>query len=163
MLEFERVLTHFAYVDRPSHAEFAARVTPEEAAADWAQKLSGSGDRIRRGIERVQTAPGILAARQAEKYRTRVVQSVPKWQERVASVGLGEWQRAAIEKGVPRIATGAQAAQPKVAQFMSELLPFQDRLKAQIDRMPSTTLDDNIQRMTTFVRGMAQFRRGGGS
>lgn len=140
-----------------------AKVTPEEAAAKWSQRLSGAGEDIKRGIERVQTAPGILAARQAEKYRARVVASVPKWQQRVASVDLGSWQRAAIEKGVPRVAQGAQQAQPKMAAFMSELLPFQDRLKSSIQSMPSTTLEDNIARMTAWVRGQSQFRRGGGA
>jgi len=47
----------------------------------------------------------------------------------------------------------------KVEAFFGELLPFQDGLKNTVDAMPDVTLEDSIQRMTTWTRGMADFKR----
>jgi len=36
-------------------------------------------------------------------------------------------------------------------------LPFQDRLKTQIEAMPDISLEDSINRMTTWIREMSKF------
>jgi hypothetical protein len=46
-----------------------------------------------------------------------------------------------------------------VTAFAEELLPFIDRQRAKLANMPDVTLDDNINRMTSFIRGMADFKR----
>lgn len=138
-----------------------ARVTPQEAANKWSRRLGAAGEDIRRGIERVSVAPGQQAAAQQPKMRARTLEAIDsgKWARNTAAVTLPDWKRAAIDKGVPRIASGATDAEPKMAAFMSELLPAVDAAVARVDAMPSTTLDDNIARMTTFVRQMADFKR----
>ena len=131
--------------------------TPEQAAATWAQRLAGSTDRIQQGVQSVTTAPGQAAARQKSAYAQGVASSVDKWASRVAAVPLGDWQQAMLTKGAPRIASGAQAAQPKMAEFMGQLLPH---IATQVASLPARGgLDANINRMTAFVRGMAKFQR----
>ncbi len=131
--------------------------TPEEAAAAWARNLSSAGDRITRGVQAVTTAPGQAAARQKAVYQANVAAATDKWASRVASVSLPEWQQAMLDKGAPRIAQGAQAAQPKMAAFMGQLLPH---IAQQVSALPARGgLDQNINRMTQFVRGMSKFQR----
>ena len=64
-----------------------------------------------------------------------------------------------LNKGLPRIAAGIDGAKQKVIDFASQLLPYIDAQKEKIKSMPSTSLEDNIARMTSFIRGMANFKR----
>jgi len=131
--------------------------TPEEAAQAWAQRLAGSTDRIQRGVQAVTTSPGQAAARQKAVYQQNTAAAVDKWAQRVAAVPLQSWQQAMLDKGAPRIAQGAQAAQPKMAEFMGQLLPH---IASQVAALPPRGgLDQNITRMTSFVRGMSKFQR----
>lgn len=131
--------------------------TPQEAAANWAQRLASSTDRINRGVQAVTTAPGQAAARQKEVWAQNVASSKDKWASRVAAVPLADWQQAMTQKGVQRVASGAQAAQPKMEAFMSQLLPY---IASGQGALPARgTLDQNIGRMTQWVRHMANFQR----
>lgn len=134
-----------------------ARLSPDQVAAQWATRLAQSGDRIAAGVNGVTVAPGTAAARQKTAYTQNVAASADKWARNVAAVPLGEWQTAMREKGVPRIAAGAQAAQPKFTQFMGKLLPYID---SQVAALPARGgLDQNLARMDKFARGMAKFQR----
>lgn len=133
---------------------------PNQVAEKWARNLGQATEDIRRGVEGVQQAPGVKAAQQAQKYINRTQAAVPKWQQRVAAVSLGDWQQSVITKGLPRIAAGAQAAQPKMTSFMNQLLPHVERGRQAIQSMPSTTVEDGIARSAAFIRHMANFRRG---
>ena len=42
---------------------------------------------------------------------------------------------------------------------LSQFLPFLDSVQAKVKAMPSTTLEDNIARMTTQVREVAKFQK----
>ena len=66
-----------------------------------------------------------------------------------------------IDKGIPRVAAGIDAAAPKVKAFAEELLPHIDKVQAEVKKMPDVTLEDNINRMVNFTRGMAKFQRKG--
>jgi len=142
-------------------AVFGAKVTAAEAASKWSRRLGGASEDIRRGIERVQEAPGVAAARQQPKMLAKVTEAITsgRWARNTAAVTVQEWRTAAIDKGLPRIASGAAAAEPKMASFMTELLPFVDSAVAKVKAMPSLSLDDNIARMTAYVRQMATFKR----
>lgn len=131
--------------------------TPQEAAQAWAQRLAGSTDRITRGVQAVTTAPGQAAARQKQVWAQNVAASQDKWASRVAAVPLADWQQAMVQKGVSRVAGGAQAAQPKMEQFMSQLLPY---INSGLSSLPARgNLDQNIGRMTAWARHMAGFQR----
>lgn len=134
-----------------------AMPTPEQAAAAWAQGLAGATERITQGVQSVTTSPGQAAARQKAVYTQQVAANADKWATNVAKVSTGEWQQATIEKGVPRIASGASAAQPKMAQFMGQLLPHISSVKSSLPARGN--LDQNVNRMVTFTKGMAKFQR----
>ena len=136
-----------------------AGMSPDQVAKSWSQRLAGSGDKIRAGVQAVSVAPGALAARQKAAYVAGVNQSQDKWATRVASVPLSQWQSDMLDKGLNRIASGATAAEGKMTSFFGQLLPFIDAGKG---RLPARGgLDANIARSAAWIRYMATFRRTG--
>ncbi len=126
-----------------------------QVAADWASRLAASGDKIQRGVQAVQTSPGQLAARQADVWANNAMAAKSKFARNAARVSLGDWQQAMITKGVPRIATGAQAGQAKMAAFLQSFLPFVEGVRRSLP--PRGTLDQNIQRMVANARAISQY------
>jgi len=116
---------------------------------------------MRRGIDRVSASPTAAAANKKDKMRSNINASIDsgKWERGLRRVTLEEWKGKMINKGLGRVATGIDEAAPKVRAFASDLLPYIDNLKATVDKLPDTTLEDSINRMTTFVRGMSKFQR----
>lgn len=139
-----------------------ARVTPAQGAAKWASRLAGASADITAGVNNVTTAPGVLAARQKQAWLQNVTAAADKWANRVAAVSLEEWRDKMVNVGIPRVASGAQANQPKMEAFLSDFLPHLDRVTATTRSMPKVTLEDGIARMVNQVRGVAQYKRGGG-
>ena len=82
-----------------------------------------------------------------------------KWAAGLKRVTLEEWKRKARDIGVNRIAAGIDGAKDKVTAFAEVLLPHIDRGMDKIKAMPDVTLDDNINRMTSFIRHMSEFKR----
>lgn len=144
-----------ALADLASPFRLYAGGTPEEIAADWANRLGASGQKIQRGVQAVRVSPGQAAAAQKAVWLQNLTASADKWASRVGSMPLAVWQQSMVEKGLPRIAQGAQAAQPKFAQFLGRLLPYQQNLKGRIP--PRGNLQANINRMVAWVNGMSQF------
>ena len=138
-----------------------AKLTPAEAAEKHARRLKGATEDIRRGVDRVTEAPGIAAAAKSDKMRARLMEALDsgKWANRVKSVSLQDWQRLMKEKGVGRIAAGIDEAREKTEDFFGQLFQHQEGLQRKIDNMPDLTLEDSISRMTTFIRGMSEFKR----
>jgi hypothetical protein len=129
---------------------------PQQAAADWAANLAAAGPKIQRGIQSVSVAPGAAAARQKGAYTAGVAASADKWARNVQAVSLGEWQQASITKGVPRVASGAQAAQPKMAAFLQKVAPH---IAAGLSALPARGgLEQNLNRANAFARHMANFQ-----
>ena len=139
----------------------AIKVTPEEYAEKQARNLKASTPDIRRGVERVTEAPTAKAAAAQDKMLARLTEAVTngKWARGLNRVTLEDWKSKMLDKGVPRIAAGIDAAHEKVVAFASELLPFQASLQTSVTRMPDLTLEDNIQRAAEWMRGMAKFKR----
>lgn len=139
-----------------------ARVTPAEFADKWKRRLSASTEDIRRGIERVQTAPGEQAAANEDGMLRGVTEAVTsgRWANRVRSVSLSDWKGAALNKGLPRVASGAAAAENKMARVAAELLPAVDAAAAEANAMPKGTIEDSIARAGTYMRRMHEFKVG---
>ena len=135
-----------------------ARVTPEEYAEKWGRRLKGSTEDIRRGISRVQVAPGAVAVQHQDKLVARFNEAVNsgRWAASTRAVSLTDWQTKAIDKGVNRIGAGVDAAQPSQAQMAQRLLASVDAAASKARALPSTTIDDNINRAATFMREMAK-------
>lgn len=132
-------------------------LSPQDIAAKWKQNLSSAGQAVTAGVNGVTVAPGQAAARRADAYVQGVMNSQQKWATRVAAVPLSAWQQAMIGKGVPRLATGAAAAESDFADFMTKLLPFETNL---VNSLPARgDLETNIARSAAFIRGMSNFTR----
>lgn len=138
-----------------------AKLTPQEFTEKHARRLKASTEDIRRGIERVQTAPTALAAAKADKMKAKLVESIDsgRWANNTRKVSLESWKQSATNVGVGRIAQGIDNAAPKVQAFAEQLLPAIDSAKAAISSMPDLTLEDSINRMVTFTRKMGQFKK----
>lgn len=136
-------------------------LTPAEAREKHARRLKGSTDDIRKGVARVKEAPGKKAAAKADKMRERLLAALDsgKWSDRVGSVTLEAWQSSMSDKGIGRIAAGIDGAADKTEEFFSQLFAHEENLERKINAMSDLTLEDNIARMTEWVRGMAQFKR----
>jgi len=138
-----------------------SKLTPAEYTEKHARRLKASTPDIARGIERVTENPCEKAAAKQDKMLQNLTQSVSsgKWAAGLKRVSLEKWKRKAKDVGVNRVAAGIDAAKDKVTSFAEELLPHIDREREKLANMPDLTLDDSINRMTSFIRGMANFKR----
>ncbi len=137
------------------------RADPTTAAQDWANGLSQATDKIQRGIQRVQVAPGQKAAAKADKYRQGVLDNLDKWRAKTAAVSLGDWQSAA-QAAVGRVAEGAQMKQGKFEQAMTKFFPHLASVVNRADSMPDSTLEQRIQKSAFVQRELAKYKGGGG-
>ncbi len=138
-----------------------AKLTAAEFQEKHARRLKASTEDMRKGIDRVTESPTAKAAAKQDKMLANLTASVQsgKWAAGLKRVSLEEWKRKTRDVGVNRVAAGIDAAKDKVVAFAEDLLPHIDRGQEKIAGMPDITLDDSINRMTTFVRHMAGFKR----
>ena len=138
-----------------------ARLTAVEFQDKHSRRLKAAVEDVRKGIDRVTESPTEKAAAKQDKMLTNLTAAVSsgKWAAGLKRVSLDEWKKKARDVGVNRIAAGIDAAKDKVIDFANQVLPYIDRAQSEIANMPDVTLDDNINRMNTFVRRMAQFKR----
>lgn len=139
------------------------QLDPRTIADKWVSHLGGSVDTIRQGVQAVTTSPTQQAAAAGPLWQQRLAapETLAKFQRSLGRVSLADWQGAMINKGIPRIATGAAQARDKFTQFLTQFLPFVENVASQVRTMPKATLEDRIQRAVAQIRGTAQFRRGG--
>jgi hypothetical protein len=138
-----------------------ARFSPDEVAVKHANRLKAAMDDMRKGVERVTTAPTAQAAAAQDKMKTKLNEAIDsgRWSKNLRAVSLEDWRSKMTSKGIPRVAAGIDAARDKQVDFYGKLLPAIDAAKSKIASMPSVTLDDNINRMTTYIREMAKFKK----
>jgi len=138
-----------------------AKLTPTEFQEKHARRLKAAVEDVRRGIDRVTENPCEKAAAKQDKMLTNLTAAVSsgKWAKGLKRVSLEAWKAKARDIGVNRIAAGIDGAKDKVVSFAEVLLPHIDRGKAKIAGMPDVTLDDNINRMTSFIRHMSELKR----
>lgn len=135
--------------------------SPADVAAKWAKNLSQSTPAITAGIQRVTDSPMEAAARQQDAYVNGVQDAANsgKWARGLRRVSTQQWQDAAIKKGVPRIASGAQAAIPKMQDFQTQFLPYLAAGQARVNAMPKATAQDRIARAVAMIEYTSQFKR----
>jgi hypothetical protein len=138
-----------------------AKLTGAQYAEKWGQRLKSASDAIVQGVDAVTVSPGLAAIAKQDKLIANWKRSVEsgKWAAGLRKMTLGEWQASMRDRGIPRIAAGVDGALSDMAVFGEELMAFQSALSAKIMKMPDTTLEDNIARMTEQVRGMSKFTR----
>jgi len=137
------------------------KLTPAEAREKHARRLKGATEDIRRGVQRVTEAPGKAAAKKVDKMRQNILASLDDgtWEARVSGVSLEDWQTQMVDKGIPRIAAGIDGAAAKMEGFFEELFVHQASLQNKIGSMSDLTLEDSINRMVEWSRGMSKFKR----
>ncbi len=135
--------------------------TPQEVAQKYGRKASAATEDFISGVDKVTVAPTKLAGEKLEKMKQGFLRALSsgKIKRGLDRVTLEDWKHLTKEKGGARYASGVMAAVPKMEAFMTEFLPHLDRGKAKIAHMPDTTLEENIARMTEFVRHSASFQR----
>lgn len=132
---------------------------PATIAAKWATNLSNSVNSIRAGVQAVTTSPTQLAAAAVTTWQARLADpaTATKYTRGLQRVTLNDWQQAMLNKGIPRISSGAQAATPKFQKFLTAFLPFEMNVAQQVRSMPKATLQDRINRAVAQIQGNAQF------
>lgn len=137
------------------------KVTAEEYAEKHARRLKASVEDIRRGVERVTEAPTAKAAAKQDKMLANLTRAVQdgKWAAGLRRVTVEEWKTKTINKGLPRIAAGVDEAHDKVVSFATDLLAHEDGVLRKIETMPDLTLEDSINRASTWIREMSKFKR----
>lgn len=138
-----------------------AKLTPQEFREKHARRLKAATEDMRKGVEAVTEAPTAKAAKKMDKLRTNLLKAIDsgKMERALKAVTLEEWKRKMVEVGIGRVSSGIDGAAAKVENFAAQLLPHIDKLKSEVDRMPDVTLDDSINRMVSFTRGMAKFEK----
>ena len=141
------------------------KVTAAQGAEKWARRTKAATEDVRQGVARVTEAPAQKAIAKLEKMLRNFEEAVRsgKVERGLARTTLADWQRSMTEIGIGRIASGVDnKGADKMASFAREFYPFLERIQAEIEGMPDTTLDDNINRMVTNVRRISEFKRSGG-
>lgn len=138
-----------------------ARLTAQEFQEKHARRLSGAVEDVKKGIARVTTNPCEQAAAKADKMLAGITAAVNegRWAAGLRRISLEQWKDKATNVGAGRIATGINAAKDKVIAFAEQLLPHIDAGIAKIKGMSDLSLEDSINRMVTFTRHMAGFKR----
>ena len=134
---------------------------PKSTAEKWARNLSGATEYIRQGVQRVTVAPSEKAIAAKEKFRRKLMEAIDKgeWEAGLRRYTLEQWKKDMLTKGIDRIPGGAEASKDKVAEFFSQLFPHIESGLRELERMPSVTLEDSINRATFWIRHMAKFTK----
>ena len=132
-------------------------MTPAENTESWKSKTKNATEKYKRGIQATAVHPGEEAAKNIDKMRQNFNNAIDsgKTEKALRGYSKADWQKMAVEKGAGRIAAGVEGASDKMQTFFSWLEGAMNPIMAQVHQMPSLTLDNNIERMTTMVRGMA--------
>lgn len=139
-----------------------AKAMPSAASAaqKWANNLGAATTAYTAGVQAVTAAPGQAAAAAVDRYISGTQAGAQKFAQRSAAVSLSAWQQAAINKGAPRLASGATAAQSKMQTAFTSLFPAIQQAVASLP--PRGSLDQNIARSGAFQRAMAAYKAQGG-
>ena len=124
-------------------------------AQRWATNLSGATAKIAEGVDAVTVSPGVLAAKQADVWQANTVAAKDKFKRNVGRMQLGDWQSAMKNKGINRIAQGAQDGVPKMTMFLTSFLPH---LEAGVRALPPRGgLAQNIDRAVKMINHNDKF------
>jgi hypothetical protein len=135
------------------------KVSPQEGAAKWNNRMKVAISDMERGASRVSTAPGQLAAAKQQKWLQNIQAAAGRWRDAVASVPLEEWRTAYVQKGLPRVSGGVDLGQAKLQRVNESLYAHIAAGEEMVRKMPDLTLQDSVQRAARFIEHMAKFRR----
>lgn len=133
---------------------------PLRVAQKWARNYGAAGESVRAGVEAVTESPTAKAAAAQDRYLSGVQRAVQDgtYARNLRAVTLEEWKQSMIQKGLPRMAQGAQMGTQRMQQFMSRWLPHMDSLKGRIAGMAKGTLADSLERVRVAMEHAASFK-----
>lgn len=124
-------------------------MTGQQFAEKWGRRMNAAGQDMRNGVEGVTEAPGQRAAKKADKMREGILRALADgtWQRAVAAVSLEDWKRMMIDKGIPRVSAGVNAATGKMAVMGEKLMANLATIAQTVDKMPDNTFEERIAKM----------------
>lgn len=130
--------------------------SPDQAAQDWVSGISAKTEKMKAGAQAVKVAPGQAAANNKAGYLAGVQANVDTWARNVAAVSREQWISDFVNKGVPRIATGASQAQAKMSAVFQQLFPH---IEQSVSRLPPRgTYEQNKARANAMMDAMHGFK-----
>jgi len=141
----------------------AARTLPNanETAARWAERMRQSTQKITDRVNAVTEAPGIAAARKKDLWVANVAAAKEKWATKVAAITLDEWKTRMIQKGIPRIATGAMDATGKFELYLNKLFPILRSIMEQLPAREKGNIANNLRRVEIIATKLNEAKRQG--
>lgn len=136
------------------------RKSASEASSLWQSQFAGSSAKYQAGVNAVKTAPGQSAAAAADKWQTNVSSASAKsrFATNSSAVSLSSWQQAATTRGVQNLSAGAAKGVSKYQNFATKFFPVLSSNMATVAAMPSTTLQDNINRAVAMMQLNAKYK-----
>jgi hypothetical protein len=136
------------------------KITADEFARVWSEQLKAASSRIVERAEKVTEAPGKKAAAAKDVWVAKMTDpgTADRWARRVASVSLEEWKAAMRELVPSRLPTGVEKATPKMVEFGSKLLPYQDANIGKVHSIKKITKEDARRRMNMWFDIMSAFK-----
>ena len=127
-------------------------VDVQTAVERWAQAAGQGQQRYTEGIQNTTKDPTALAVAQSGKLVANFTQAVSsgRWARNLAKAGKAGWQAAAIAKA-SNYGTGIAAGRSKFEAAMTTWLPIINQAAAQVQSMPSNTIEDSAARSRAFM------------
>ena len=137
------------------------KVNANEFADKWGRRLKGAIEDVKAGVAKVTESPTAKAADKQEKMKQKIIEAIENgsWAKGLKAVSLEDWKNKMINVGANRISSGVDGAGAKVTAFAEKLLSHESGLQAQVKKMPDLTIEDSINRATTWIRGMSKFKK----
>lgn len=134
--------------------------TPQQVAQKWQQRTSAASQAMTDGVNAVTESPMAKAAANPQKYVDGVMRAVNdgSWVAGLNKKTLAEWKQDMIQKGIPRVSQGTQAAVPKMQNFVAKFFPILQQNMAAVNAMPNNTLEDRLAKMVQMARLNSQFK-----
>lgn len=138
-----------------------ARNPQAAAGADsWASGLSGAGNKLTQGVNRVTEAPTAAAARNIDGYLQGVQNAVSSglMLRRLQAATLQDWKTAMINKAVPRLATAATQGKSKYAAFAQSFYPAMAAASAAADSIPKNDMAGKMARVQVVIQAAMDWK-----
>lgn len=134
--------------------------TPEQVAQYWSSGLQGATQKISDGIDRVNEAPGVKAAAQADVWLANVQAAKAKFIANSRRVTLDDW-KTATKAAVGNVGAGAARNQQK---FAARITPVLNHIATGVAQLPPRgTYEQNKQRSIKMMDHMHNYRAPAGS
>ena len=135
--------------------------TGAQAAQTWAANLVQSIPNMVNSVNALTVNPCAQAAAAQQKMLTNLTTAVTngKWAAALNAVDLQTWKKITAQKMAERIPGGAQAAIPTYASAVDKVFSYMNAKLPELAGMPSTTLQDSINKVTAWITYMAGYRK----